>query len=318
MALNGFFPKDIYGVATSVFTDFSQALPIITFLLSVGASAFGSSKFFLEGPLRLLSHEAPCSGMLSLTFLATLFVNTGFIFRVYAIEHTFFSKFHNYTYEHSIEKSGTITTSIDPLLSHEFRLLIYFLPALPSLLSNLYSLKKELSYGGLLNLFLSFPQYVIAPCFFPLMFQGTTRDDPEEKTRSFKIKVWRVGSLINTIYIILLPQIILVLSDVMRGVTNWKFKFVKDSYDAFDYGFLEQNSSLLKHQYGNIIFSIIGCVVYTGALSFLAWKITDLFQTESDRLAIRPHDKDKWVISWIRETSSQYSQTHDVEVCIRT
>ena len=151
MALDGFFPKDVNGVATSVFTDFSQALPILTFLLSVGASAFGSSKFFLEGPLRLLSTKAPCSGMLSLTFLATLFVNTGFIFRVYAIEHTFFSKFHNYTYEHSIEKSGTITTSIDPLLSHEFRLLIYFLPVIPSFIVNIYSDKLEVYISKILR-----------------------------------------------------------------------------------------------------------------------------------------------------------------------
>ena len=167
MALDGFFPKDIWGTATSVFTDFSQALPILTFLLSTGYSALGSSKFFLLGPFRLLSQDAPCSGILSLTFITTLFVSNSFVFRVFAIEHIFFSTFQIYTVEHSLEKSGSITISIKPLLSHEFRLLIYFLPVLPSLIFNIFSLRKSLNFKALLELFFAFPQFFIAPCFSP-------------------------------------------------------------------------------------------------------------------------------------------------------
>ena len=189
MALDGFFPKDIYGIAASVFTDFTQALPILTFLLSVGASAFGTSKFFLVGPLRLIQPEAPLSGFLSLSFITTLFVNISFVFRIYAIEHIFFSSFQNYTLESSLEKRGTITSSIEALLSHELRLPLYFLPVLPSLIFNIFSLRRSLNFKALIKLFFIFPQYFIAPCFNPIMFEGITTDTQEQRMHIFKINL---------------------------------------------------------------------------------------------------------------------------------
>ena len=128
MALDGFFPKNGFGIPTERFTDFTTVLPILTFILSVFASAFGISKFFLVGPLRLMSKEAPLAGMLTFTFLANLVINTGFVFRMYAIEQTFFSAYQNYTLEDSYEKHGSLISSIDPILSYKLRLLAYFLP----------------------------------------------------------------------------------------------------------------------------------------------------------------------------------------------
>ena len=154
MALDGFFPKDAYGISTENFNDFTKVLPILTFMLSTFASAFGISKFFLVGPLRLISKEAPLAGMLSFTFLANLVINTGFIFRMYAIEHTFFSAYRNYTLEYSYEKYGSVTSSIDPILSHQFRLLAYFLPIFPSMIFNALSLRRSMNTKNLLKLFL--------------------------------------------------------------------------------------------------------------------------------------------------------------------
>ena len=321
MALDGFFPKDIFGRSTSVFTDrsvFRQALPILTFLLSVGVSALGSSKFFLVGPLRLLSHEAPLSGILSLTFITTIFVNISFVFRVYAIEHVFFSSFYNYTLENSIEKNGVITSSIEPLISHQLRLPLYFLPILPSIAFNIFSLRRSLDYKNLIKLFFTFPQYFIAPGFLPLMFQGITTDDPEQRTRKFKLKVWKRGSMINTIYIIFFPQLILVVSDILRGIIHWKFIVIKDLGDAHGFGFLEKNTSILKHPYGNIIFSLIVCTLCTAELAFLVWKLKKLFVEESDVLAFHSYDTTSWTVSWARELSSNYDQTNDLEVRIIT
>ena len=316
MALDGFFPKDIYGMAASIFTDFTQALPILTFLLSVGASAFGTSKFFLVGPLRLLPQEAPFSGKLSMTFIATLIVNVSFVFRVYAIENIFFSSLQNYTFDPSIEKYGTLISSIEPLLSHELRIPMYFLPIVPSMAFNIFSLQRALSFKTLIKLFFAFPQYFIAPCFLPIMFEAVTADDPEQRESVFKIKVWKVGSLINAIYIIIVPQILLVLSDVLRGVTDWKFTKVKGFSEAFGYGFLEKDSLILKYPYGNVISAVVVCTLCTGGLAFLVIKIKKLFVQESDVLGFSTYDTISWKILWIREISSNHGQINSLQVNI--
>ena len=79
MSLNGVFPHDDYGNSVEIFSSFTEAMPIVTFILSVMASAFGISKFFVVGPLKLLSQDTPLSGILSFSFLAHLFVNFGFM-----------------------------------------------------------------------------------------------------------------------------------------------------------------------------------------------------------------------------------------------
>jgi len=147
------------------------------------------------------------------------------------------------------------------------------------------------------------------------MFEGIITDDPEQRTLTFKIKVWKVGSTINAIYIILVPQTILVLSDVLRGVTDWNFIRAKDSYDSV---FLEHNSSLLKYRYGNIVFAVIVCTLCTGGLAFLVWRVKKMFEQESDILAFRYHDATRWTVSWVRESSSIHGQTNELEVNIRT
>ena len=318
MALDGFFPKGLFGVELSVFTDFRQALPIVTFLLSAGATAFGTSKFFLVGPLRLLPQEAPLSGILSLTFIVTLFINISFVFRIHAIEHVLFSNFQNYSMELSVEKRATLISSIDPILSPDFRPLLYLLPMLPSMAINILSLRRSSNFKFLFKLFLSFPQYFIAPCFNPVMFEGITIDDPAQRIRHFKIKVWKVGSLFNAIYIIVIPQAILILSDVLRGVTGWKFTVTKDVSEAFSHDFLEKNSAILKHPYGNILLAVIFCTLCLGGLVFLVRKQKNFFSQESDVLALLTHDAANWNILWIRELPLSHDRTNALEVHIIT
>jgi hypothetical protein len=314
MALDGFFPKDAYGIPTQHFTDFSKVLPILTFILSFFASAFGISKFFLVGPLRLISKEAPLSGMLSLTFVANLVINTGFVFRMYAIEHTFFSAYRNYTLEYSYEKFGAITSSIDPILLHKFRLLAYFIPIIPSMMLNALSLRSSMNTKLLLKLFLVFPQYFINSCFNPLMFEGITIHDQLTRTSHFKIKVWKLGTILNTVYLICIPQIILIVSDVLRGIPDWTFTRTNSGLAAESTGFLEANSSILKHPFGNITMSIIVCVICLGGLTFLVLKGQRVFAQESDILAVRFDDTTEWKILWIREQSSTQLGRHDLQV----
>ena len=317
MALDGFYPKDFRGFAAEVFTDFTQIFPLMSFLMSVNASSFGSSKFFLLGPLRLLPQKAPLHGILSFTFITALFVNISFVFRLFAIEHIFFSHFEKYYTEKSIEKFGHIMlepgATIEPILSPELRLPIYFLPIIPSMVINIFSLSRSLNFKSLFKLLLTFPQYFIAPCFFPVIFEGIIIDDPKASKSNFKIKVWKLGSIINAIYIMFVPQIIVIFSDVLRGVTDWNFQNAENSKDAFKGRFLEHNSTVFKHPFGNIVLALLVIILCSGGLLFLFRKANTLFEL-SDVLATCPHDTTSWKIKWIRETSPNHAQTNNVEV----
>ena len=141
-------------------------------------------------------------------------------------------------------------------------------------------------------------------------------DDPAQQTRNFKIKVWKLGSLFNAIYLIFIPQTVLVFSDVLRGVTDWKFIAVKDTLEAFSQVFLEKNSSILNHPYGNILLAGIFCTLALGALMFVVRKETKFFTQESDVLAHLPRDSANWNISWIRELPLAHDQTNDLKVHI--
>ena len=283
-------------------------------MLSTFASAFGISKFFLVGPLRLISKEAPLAGILSITFLANLAINTGFVFRMYAIEHTFFSAYQNYTLEFSYEKYGALISSIDPILSHQFRLLVYFLPILPSMVFNALSLRRSMKTKYLIKLFLVFPQYFINSCFNPLIFEGITIHDPLTRKSYFKIRVWKIGTFLNTFYLIFIPQLILILSDVLRGITGWKFTKTIDGIEAVRTGFLETNTSILKHPFGNITMGIFICILCLGGLAFLFLKGQRVFAQESDILAVQFHDTTEWKMLWIRERSSIQPARHDFQV----
>ena len=316
MEVDGFFPKDSTGNLTAVFTNFAQAQPLITFLLSVATSSFGMSKFFLVGPLRLIPGKTPFSGMLSLTFLANLFINLSFVFRLYAIEHIFLSSYRKYSTEESYENYGTVTSSIEPIISYEFRLLAYFIPILPSLLLNLLSLRRSLAFKPLLNMCLVFPQYFITSCFTPLVFEGITIEDEQYKRSYFKIKVWKLGSVLNTFYLIFMPQLILVVSDVSRGVTSWNFIRMEKFHDYMERGFIESDSSILKYPFGNVIFAITVCIVCMGVLIFLVSNLNKLFIQHSDALAFRSHDSTKWEMLWIRDQPIRRRQTEDHQVFI--
>ena len=62
--------------------------------------------------------------------------------------------------------------------------------------------RKSLNFKSLFKLFISFPQYLIAPCFIPVMFEGITTNDREQRACSFKIKVWKniISSYLKSLY----------------------------------------------------------------------------------------------------------------------
>ena len=157
MCLNGFYPHDKFGFVSEIFSNPWEILPVMTFCLSVIASAFGISKFYLIGPLRLNSQE---SGLLSCSFLAHIFINFGFVFRIYAIEHSFFSEYIISSSAPAFDKWGITTKSISPVLPYEYRLMAYLIPILPSLTLNLLSLSQTLNLKSVLKLCINFPQFI--------------------------------------------------------------------------------------------------------------------------------------------------------------
>ena len=315
MTMGGFFPKDEYGVTTTVFDDLTQALPIASFLLSLFASSFGISKFFLKGPLKLISQEAPFSGMLSITFLAHLFVNLSFAFRIYAVESALFSAYRNYSLEFSYEKYGIVTSSIEPIFSYELRILLYLIPILPSMVVNILSLRRSMDFKSLGKLFLNFPQFSISPCFSPLVFEGVSSYDRETHQCQIKIKVWKRGSVVNAIYIGILPQLILIVSDVARGITSLNLIRTVSTEQSALLGYLEVKNSVFNHPYANIIIATTLCMLYVSGILYFFCKGSKQLEKLSDAVAIYSYDtQGEKTLLWILGQPPYNDQSTQMQV----
>ena len=114
------------------FSSFSSTQPILTFLLSSLAASYGTSKFFLCGPVQIIPKSSLFDGLLSCPFITLCLLNCMFIFRLISIESMLFT---NYRYENEttwhLDSKG-----IDPIISPDFRLLMYLAPCLISFLVN--------------------------------------------------------------------------------------------------------------------------------------------------------------------------------------
>ena len=99
MAVEGFYPKNSAGFTEDSFTSLNQALPMMTLIISMTASSFGMTKFFLKGPISILQKDSPMDGLLSISFISTLFIDTMFGCRVVCVENSFFSSYRYQRYE---------------------------------------------------------------------------------------------------------------------------------------------------------------------------------------------------------------------------
>ena len=301
MCLDGFFPHDEHGFASEIVSNFIQILPAISFCLSAFASAFGICKFYLIGPLRLISQDSPLSGICSFSFLGHLFLNFGFVFRIYAIEHSLFSEYIISSSSYSYDKWGITTKSIPAVLHYEYRLIFYLIPILPSMIFNILCLHQTLPIKSLLQLFLNFPQYLVTSCFTPLIFKGVIQLDKDKATNHFKVKIHRIGSIMNAIYIIFIPQVMLIISDVWRGIIDWEFTSSDNKWrDANSNKDLETNSGLTKHPLGNILFAIAAIVCNAVVLMLLIRNSNHILSHESDVLGSKDYEEKHWKFFWHR------------------
>ena len=210
---------------------------VYTLILSLFTSSIGITKFFVKGPLQILPQNAPLGGMLSIKFLLLFLLNTMFVVRTFCIEAAFFT-----SYRHPI------APNIDPLIPEEYRLLIYLAPGIFSLFTNF--IKLSLSFNQQeFRYFKSFPQFILCPMFCPIMFEGNPDQTGDNQP---PIRVWKLGSVLNSFFMGCLPQILLLVLDYYRHVCcRYPYPVVES-----------ENNALIKHAYGNLIFSITTLFLY--------------------------------------------------------
>ena len=158
---------------------------------------------------------------------------------------------------------------IYPLIPEEYRLIIYLLPGICSLLVNLIRLALSMKPKDFRH-FMNFPQFILCPMFSPLMFEGNPDHNGDSEP---PIRVWKLGSILNSLFMGCLPQVLLIALDHYRGVTLWDFE-AKNKYKIANYKEIpaQDNNALIKHPYGNIIFAIATLLFYLLLTTiFFAW-----------------------------------------------
>ena len=257
IAVEGFYPQNSAGYTITQFTSFKQALPLITLVISMVASSFGMTKFFLQGPIPILPKDSPVNGLISLPFICTLLINSMFAVRVICIENSFFS---SYRYQRYYTESGLDQATIDPIIPPEYRLVVYLVPSLISFIINATRLFKTVT--NLRPIIMKYPQIFLAPCFTPFAFEGC-------KENSFKI--WRGGTICNAFFIGCLPQVVALIMEFHRGIVNWDFLGLTLEPEAI----FENNDALFKSRYGNSLFAITtgGVFFFLIMLTFFTDKI---------------------------------------------
>ena len=208
-------PIDISGTARTSFSSASDVWPLIGFVLGLVSSSYGMSKFLLLVPI----DNKPINTLCSPRFLGMIFLNTFFVVRIYSIDNILFAY---YVFYPNNMKDGSLDPSvaIKPLLTSNFknvRLLIYLLPSYFSIVANLIRLKY--TRVSLKRLLMDTPQILILSGFSPVMFERSSLSKIHQSGNN-KLQIWRYGSVINGIYICIVPLVALIISEHTRGITE--------------------------------------------------------------------------------------------------
>ena len=253
----GFFPKDEIGDTIAHYKDINSALPLLTFIMSLFSSAFGMTKFFLSGPIQFMPNDSAFNGLLSIPFLCLFLINSMFGFRILCLESAFFS---TYVLQEDTTPNSTTSiiesTQIYPIISPEYRLLVYLAPCVIPFLIN--SVRLWHTTKGLRNYFMKYPQFIISPCFTPIMFEGYETNDQQER---YKLRIWKFGTIVNAIYIGCIPQCILCITEYYKGVHDWYF-IGNPEWESNGIFMFENNDALFKSKYGNTIFAMASATFF--------------------------------------------------------
>lgn len=259
--VEGFYPTNSASFTITSFQNFNQALPLITLSISLIASSFGMTKFFLQGPISILPKNSPINGLISLPFIAMLCLNCMFGFRVACIENAFFTSYRQQKYHIEFEEYGdnagrlALTETIDPIIPPDYRLIAYFVPCILSFVTNIIRLVS--TGANFKQHIIRYPQVLIACCFTPFLFEGSK----ENKS----IKIWKFGSVVNAIYIGCCPQIVLIVMDFYKGIIHWDFigPIILSPEHIY-----ENNDALFKRNYGNTFFALVSGIGFFVLIMF--------------------------------------------------
>ena len=257
-ATEGFVPKDVRGRAIETYENFNSALPLLTFILSLFSASFGMSKFFLSGPIQFLPSKSVVKGLMSIPFLSLFLINSMFGFRIISIESAFFTSY-RFQSDNSETRLPDIT-EILPIISPEYRILIYLAPCIIPALINV--LRLWCTTKGLWKYFIKYPQFLISPCFTPFLYEGYETTNQHDQ---YKLKIWKLGSVINAIYIGCIPQCILCITDYYRGIHDRDQNFITEIILGdvnTQINRYEGNDALIKSNHGNTIFATITALFF--------------------------------------------------------
>ena len=247
-AVEGFYPKNFAGFTSYHFESYSHALPLISLVISLMASSFGMSKFFVAGPISIFPNERPLDGMFSYQFICVLLLNTMFGWRLVCIENAFFTTYRLHNKMHPyVPNQYKADTRIDPLIPAKYRIAVYLIPSFLSFIINAMRLFRT---GQDLKQYVrKYPQMMIACCFTPFIFEGCKENN---------IRIWKYGSLFNAFFIGCFPQIVLLAMDFYRGSVSWDF--IGNALNGER--IFENNDALFKFTYGNSIFAMISGIFF--------------------------------------------------------
>ena len=252
-------PINDIGTAGTNFTSATDVWPLLCFVIGLVSGSVGMSKYQLLAPV----NNKPIDNLCSIKFLGLIFLNTFFIVRLYSIENILFSY---YQYYPNTLKDGSLDPYlIEPMIPLSYkhvRLIFYFLPAYISIMANLMRLKY--TKASLKDIFITSPQLLILPGFSPFIYEQV----PSPNFRSnetTQLKIWRLGSIANGIYMGVAPSIALITSEYLRGITEFEFDPTQQTAKTY------ANSSLnllFSTPIANVVFASVyilvsGLVMFT-------------------------------------------------------
>jgi hypothetical protein len=241
MLSNGIYPKDANGnniyklkidpmsggtVDWNAIAMFATHLwPFISFGISTFSGAFGIATFFLSGPISLVPKKKFANGILSSRFMAIILLSSMYTIRMVCIEETFFSRFVLVDYARNRKTDGTqaIIDRIGPKLPEVTRIIVYFFPALLSIVLNLIVMCYTSSVKISLSLIRDYPQFFLSPGFSPFIFRWKNKEKESDHSPDFELSVSHPGTILNAIFIGCVPQIGLIISHIKNSpkIQNW-------------------------------------------------------------------------------------------------
>ena len=252
------FPRNDYGAIIPFYKSFWEALSKLNMFLSLFSAALGMTKFILNGPIKILPTNYPLTGLVSPHFVVAFFIHTMFGFRTVCIENSFFTTYQELKWNetnHSYDRKR-----IDPILDPKYRMLAYFVPVLITIMIGAAkAISSSKGFRGM-NLVL-YPQFLMGCGFSPIMYEGYEVRTKKDGEKTYGYRIWKIGTMVNALFLGLVPQLVLLCMDHYRGVPSWGFQ-TGELYQQEVNNLSEGNDALFKSTLGNTLFSSITMLLF--------------------------------------------------------